>query len=164
MEVGCVLMHGGMEDRGRGLVLWCVFEDRRLELTPGQGLGFQLHVRRVCSLVCVDRLQSRRIVTGVLPAGPALADSAGHLRARALFSVSGDSGTRKMVETRPSIGRRPHHHAAGLAGGAVRRLRRESRHVCAWGSASKYPGGTRPAWRYALHLSLVEEMGMLVPE
>jgi hypothetical protein len=124
-------MHGGMEDLGRDLVSRCVFEGLRLEQNQGLELGFQGLVHRVCSLVCVDLLQSIRSVTCVLPAGLALADLVDHLLVRALLAAFGDSAMRTMVETRPSTGRRPRRRAAGRAGGAGRQLRRELLPACA---------------------------------
>lgn len=129
-------MHGGMEDLGRDLELRCVFEGLRSEQDLGLELGFQVLAHRVCSLVCVDLLQSIRIVTCVLPTGLGLVDSAGHLRVRALLAAFGDSAMRKMVEMRPSTGRRPRRRAAGRAGGAGPQLRRELLLACALDWAS----------------------------
>ena len=58
---------GGMADRGRGLVLRCVFEDLRWKLSLGP--GFLLRVGQVCLMVYEVRLQSTQTVICVLLVG-----------------------------------------------------------------------------------------------
>lgn len=114
---------GGMADRGRGLVLRCVFEDLRWKLSLGP--GFLLRVGQVCLMVYEVRLQSTQTVICVLLVGLELVGSPDRLQARALLAASGDFGRRTMAVTRPLIGRLLHRRAAERAGDAVRRLRIE---------------------------------------
>lgn len=109
-------MRDAMADRGKGLVLNCVFEDRHWMLKLA--LGFQLHVDRVGLMVYEDQLRLIPIVICVLLDGLESLGSPGHLQARALLVVSGGSGTRRMAVTKPLIERRPHRRVAEHVGDA----------------------------------------------